>query len=301
MSRSLTQHCGRIVIAGRPNVGKSTLMNHILGTHLAATTSKPQTTRNRIIGLHTDANYQMIFVDTPGIHDDKKRLLNRRLNKTAINSLVEGDVTLFMIEAGNWGDDDLRVLKYLKETGVPVILLVNKVDLISNKETLLPFLQQVSVLHDFSEIVPMSVFREKHIHRLIEQLKPYLPEGEFEYDADDITDRSMRFVSSELIREQLMKVLGQELPYALAVEIDAYEDTPKGIFIAATIFVAREGQRRIVIGSKGATLKKVGSEARKRISGLVGQPVHLKTWVKVKAGWLDSPRMLDRFSFDREG
>lgn len=296
----MTSYCGRVVIAGRPNVGKSTLMNHILGMHLAATTSKPQTTRNRILGLHTEANYQMIFIDTPGIHDDKKRLLNRRLNKTAINTLAEGDVILFMIEAGRWEEDDRRVLKHLKETQVPVILLVNKVDLVSDKETLLPFLQQVSAQYDFAEIVPMSVFREKHIHRLIEQLKPYLPEGEFEYDPDDITDRSMRFVSSELIREQLMQVLGQELPYALAVEIDAYEDTPKGIFIAATIFVAREGQRRIVIGNKGAMLKKVGSEARQRISGLIGQPVHLKTWVKVKSGWLDNPRMLDRFSFDRE-
>lgn len=293
--------CGYAVIVGRPNVGKSTLMNHILGVHLAATTPKPQTTRNRILGIHTDDTHQILFVDTPGIHSNAKRLLNQRLNKTAIASLVGADVLVFLVEAGQWRDEDERVLAHLKESGTPVILIVNKVDLIKVREALLPFLEQVSVKHKFAEIIPMSAFSERDIEHLLSSLKRYVPERGFEFSEDDMTDRSMRFVAAELVREQLMMLLGAEVPYSLAVEIEYYKESEKGVDVGAIIYVEREGQKRIVIGKGGENLKVVGTDARKRISGIIDRPVHLKLWVKVKAGWGDHPGLVDRFSLDRDG
>jgi len=300
LNNRATTHSGHVVIVGRPNVGKSTLMNHVLGVHLAATTPKPQTTRNRILGIHTDGNYQLVFVDTPGIHLNAKKLLNRRLNKTAIGTLAEGDVIVFMVEAGNWTDEDARVLDYLREVSVPVILVVNKVDRVADKETLLPYLSDLSQRHAFAEIIPMSAFRQRDIDYFLGKLKNFIPERSFEFDEDDMTDRSMRFIAAELIREQLMNSLAQELPYALAVEIEAYEEGPKGVTISAAIHVEREGQKRIVIGKKGEMLKKVGMESRRRIAGIVGVPVHVKLWVKVKEGWTDNPRLLERFNLDRD-
>lgn len=275
-------------------------MNHVLGVHLAATTPKPQTTRNRILGIHTEDNYQLIFVDTPGIHRNSGKLLNRRLNKTAIGTLAEGDVIVFMVEAGKWTDEDSQVLEYLKDVKVPVVLVANKVDRIKDKAKLMPFLAKAGALFDFAEIIPMSAYRERNIAYFLETLRRYVPEGPFEFDDDEMTDRSMRFISSELIREQLMHALEKEIPYAVAVEIEQYEEGPKGITIGAVIYVEREGQKRIVIGKGGETLKKVGSEARRRISGIIGQPVHTKLWVKVKEGWSDNARLLERFSLDRE-
>jgi len=297
---STTTHCGRVVIVGRPNVGKSTLMNHVLGVHLAATTPKPQTTRNRILGIHTDGDHQIVFVDTPGIHLDARKALNRRLNKTAIGTLAEGDVIVFMVEAGRWTDEDEQVLHHLEAESAPVVLLVNKVDRIKEKAALLPYLQSVSARHDFAEIIPLSVFRERDIRRFLDVVKKYIPARPFEFDEDEMTDRSMRFVSAELIREQLMQALEKELPYALAVEVEEYQEGPNGVSIAAVVYVEREGQKRIVIGRKGEMMKKVGSEARRRIGGILGVPVHLKLWVKVKAGWSDDARLLERFTLDRE-
>ena len=289
-----------MVIVGRPNVGKSTLMNHVLGVHLAATTPKPQTTRNRILGIHTDGDHQIVFVDTPGIHLDARKALNRRLNKTAIGTLAEGDVIVFMVEAGRWTDEDEQVLHHLEAESAPVVLLVNKVDRIKEKAALLPYLQSVSARHDFAEIIPLSVFRERDIRRFLDVVKKYIPARPFEFDEDEMTDRSMRFVSAELIREQLMQALEKELPYALAVEVEEYQEGPNGVSIAAVVYVEREGQKRIVIGRKGEMMKKVGSEARRRIGGILGVPVHLKLWVKVKAGWSDDARLLERFTLDRE-
>lgn len=294
-------YCGHAVIAGRPNVGKSTLLNRVLDMHLAATTPKPQTTRNRILGIYTQDQHQLVFVDTPGIHDDGNRQLNRRLNKTAVGSLVEADVVLFMIEAGTWHDDDKRVLKFLQNVEVPVVLVVNKIDKIGKKETLLPFIESVSKHYPFAGIVPVSAFQRKDVDVLLRTLLDYMPENDFEFAADEITDRSMRFVSSELVREQLMHVLEKEAPYAVAVEIDDYQEEDNGIHINATIYVEREGQKRIVIGKKGAVLKVVGTEARKRISAVVGAPVHIKLWVKIKADWRENQNMLNRFVIDNPG
>ncbi len=275
-------------------------MNHVLGVHLAATTPKPQTTRNRILGIHTDGDHQIVFVDTPGIHLDARKALNRRLNKTAIGTLAEGDVIVFMVEAGRWTDEDEQVLHHLEAESAPVVLLVNKVDRIKEKAALLPYLQSVSARHDFAEIIPLSVFRERDIRRFLDVVKKYIPARPFEFDEDEMTDRSMRFVSAELIREQLMQALEKELPYALAVEVEEYQEGPNGVSIAAVVYVEREGQKRIVIGRKGEMMKKVGSEARRRIGGILGVPVHLKLWVKVKAGWSDDARLLERFTLDRE-
>jgi GTP-binding protein Era len=275
-------------------------MNHVLGVHLAATTPKPQTTRNRILGIHTQDDYQLVFVDTPGIHADAKKLLNRKLNKTAIATLAEADVIVFLVEAGSWTEEDRRVLEYLQAVDVPVILVANKVDRIGNKESLLPYLQAMSLRHAFAELVPISAFRAQDIDYLLEKIKAHVPRRAFEFEEDEMTDRSMRFVSSELIREQLMQALEKEVPYSVAVQIEQYEEGPKGITIGAVIYVEREGQKRIVIGKKGETLKKVGMEARKRIAGIVGCPVHTKLWVKVKEGWTENARLLEQFSLDRD-
>ncbi|MGV6816196.1 MAG: GTPase Era [Thiotrichales bacterium] len=292
--------CGQAVIVGRPNVGKSTLMNHILGVHLAATTPKPQTTRNRILGIHTDQTHQILFIDTPGIHKNARRLLNQRLNKTAVASLAGADVLVFLIEAGQWRDEDERVLAHLKESRAPVVLVVNKIDLVKPRDALLPFLEKVGSKHSFAEIIPMSAFDERDIGHLLSSLKHYIPEREFEFSEDEMTDRSMRFVAAELVREQLMIRLGAELPYSLAVEIEYYRESEKGVDIGAIIFVERDSQKRIVIGKAGENLKAVGIEARKRISGIISQPVHLKLWVKVKTGWGDNPGLVDRFSLDHD-
>jgi len=292
--------CGRIVIAGRPNVGKSTLLNRMLGVHLAATAPKPQTTRHRILGVRTEGDTQMVFIDTPGIHGRQKRLLNRRINRAAIAALADADLVLFVIEAGKWRDEDEAVLARLRDLPVPVILVVNKVDRVRDKTRLLPFLAEVGEKGDFAEIVPISAFREKSVRRLLEVIRRHLPEQPFLYEPDTLTDRSMRFLSAELVREQLMQALQAEVPYSVAVEVESFREQPHRIDISALIYVERESQKKIVIGEKGRVLKHVGSVARRRIAALAGKPVHLKLWVKVKPGWADDPRWLDRLDVEGE-
>jgi len=289
---------GHIVIAGRPNVGKSTLMNRILGVHLAATAPKPQTTRNRILGIHSDKNTQIVFVDTPGIHDDHKGLLNSRLNKTAIASLSEGDAIVFMIEVGKWKKEDEHVLTYLSKENTPVILVVNKIDRVKSKSSLLPFLEKVQGQYKFAEIIPVSAYSEESVGYLLKQLTQYIPPGPFQYNEDEITDRSMRFIAAEMVREQLTLILKDELPYTLAVTIEEYNDSIERVEISAVIYVSTECQKRIVIGKQGKVLKQAGTKARQRIAGILGQRVHLNLWVEVKSGWMDSPQMLDQLNFD---
>jgi GTP-binding protein Era len=292
---------GHVVIAGRPNVGKSTLMNRILGVHLAAATPKPQTTRNRILGIHTHKSTQIVFIDTPGIHDEYRKLLNRRLNKTAITSLSEGDVIVFMIEAGKWKKEDEHVLAFLRKEKRPTVLVINKIDRIGSKNALLPFLKKVQGQYEFAEIIPISAFSNESVGYLIKQLDKYIPLGSFQYSGDDITDRSMRFVAAEMVREQLTQMLEKELPYSLAVEIEEYKEADGRVEISAVIYVLSEGQKRIVIGHKGKVLKQAGTKARLRIAGILGHPVHLNLWVKVKSGWTENSRMLDQLNFDAGG
>lgn len=290
--------CGQVVIAGRPNVGKSTLLNAFVGVHLAAATSKPQTTRNRIVGIYSDDTTQIVFLDTPGIHLGGQRLLNKTLNKTAIAALPEGDVVMFVVEAGRWTEEDEVVLGHLADIKAPVVLVINKVDHIDDKTELVPFLQQMQSKYSFAEIIPISAFRARNVRYLLKQLHAYMPEGDFAYSADDITDRNMRFIAAEMVREQLTAELSQELPYALAVDIERFEEKDGATEIGAVIYVERDGQKGIVIGNQGKRLKSVGIKARRRIEAITGQHIRLELWVKVKSGWQDSPDMLTRFGLD---
>ena len=299
MSEQKTR-CGYVAIIGRPNVGKSTLLNKFLGVHLAATANKPQTTRNRILGVLSGSDLQVIFVDTPGIHRQQKRLLNRKLNRTAQASIHGNDLVLFVIEAGRWMSEDDLVLNKLNEVDAPILVVINKIDTLSSKEALLPFLESVQRKLPNAELIPVSAFDEKSVDYLLDKVITFIPEGEFIYAEDAITDRPMRFHSAEMVREQLIQSLEQELPHAIAVKIERYEEKERRIEIHALIIVERESQKRIVIGKNGQVLKKVGSIARKNIANLVDRPVHLELWVKVKSGWQDSETLLSQFGLDQD-
>ncbi len=292
--------CGYVAIIGRPNVGKSTLLNKFLGVHLAATANKPQTTRNRILGILSGTDLQIIFVDTPGIHRQQKRLLNRKLNRTAQASIHGNDLVLFVVEADRWSSEDDLVLGKLKELDAPVIMVINKIDTLESKEALLPFLQKAQEKLPGAEVIPVSAFDEKSVDYLLDKVIERIPKGDFVYSQDAITDRPMRFHSSEMVREQLIQSLEQELPHAIAVNIERYEESETRIEIHALIIVEREGQKRIVIGKNGQVLKKVGTIARKNIARLVDKRVHLELWVKVKSGWQDSEQMLNQFGLDQD-
>ncbi len=290
--------CGQVIIIGRPNVGKSTLLNQFVETHLVATASRPQTTRNRIIGIRTSGSSQFVFIDTPGIHLQGKRLLNTRLNQAAVATIPEADVVLFVIVAMRFTKEDELVLENLKSVTTPVILVINKIDTVKDKEKLLPFIDSVRSKYNFAEVVPCSAQKNKTLKPLLATIESYLPEKEFDYEADSLTDRSMRFLGSELIREQLVRTLEQELPHAIAVEIETWKEDDKRIYIDALIYVEREGQKKIVIGKGGRVLKHAGSKARKNIEALSGRPVHLELWVKVKPGWQDSGNLLRQFGIE---
>ncbi len=290
--------CGQVIILGRPNVGKSTLLNQFVETHLVATASRPQTTRNRIIGIRTTEKSQFVFIDTPGIHMKGKRLLNARLNQAAVATIPEADVVLFVVVAMRFTKEDELVLENLQSVSAPVILVINKIDTIKTKENLLPFIDSVRSKYDFAEVVPCSAKKNKTLKPLLSTIESYLPEQEFEYAVDLITDRPMRFLGSEMIREQLVCSLEQELPHAIAVEIETWKEDEKRIYIDALIYVERDGQKKIVIGKGGHILKRAGTLARKNIEALAGRPVHLELWVKVRPGWQDSVNLLKQFGIE---
>jgi len=294
------RQCGHVAIIGRPNVGKSTLLNKFLGVHLAATANKPQTTRNRILGILGGDDIQIIFVDTPGIHRQEKRLLNKKLNRAAYASIYGNDLVLLVVEAGRWTAEDDLVVNKLHDVKAPVLLVINKQDALDNKEALLPYIKQVSQHYDFAGVVPVSAFDDKSVDYLLERIVAYIPEADFLYPESSITDRPMQFHSAELVREQLIQSLEQELPHAVAVQVERYEDTGKRIEVHALIIVERDGQKKIVIGKNGQVLKKVGTIARKKIAALVDKPVHLELWVKVKQGWQDNEQLLSQFGLDQE-
>ena len=292
--------CGFIAIVGRPNVGKSTLLNSFLGQKVSITSKKPQTTRHRILGVKHNSDSQLVFVDTPGIHQNAKKMMNRHMNKVASATLSDVDCILFLVEAGKWTEEDDLVLQHLQESKIPVIMAVNKIDLVKPKERLLDYILEVSSKYDFIELVPVSAGKSKNLDRLEELLISQLPRSHAFFPKDQITDRSNRFLAAEIIREKLMRQLGQELPYALTVEIEQYKDKKEKIDIAAKIWVERDGQKAIVIGSKGANLKKVGTAARKEMEYIFDNKVFLKLWVKVKAGWSDDQRALKSLGYIEE-
>ncbi len=288
---------GVIAIVGRPNVGKSTLMNRILGEKLSITSRKPQTTRHRLLGIKTTGSAQFVYVDTPGIHSNAETAMNRYLNRAATGSMEDVDVVVFVIDGEKWSEEDEAVLELLKGQRAPVVAVVNKVDQIGNKEALLPLIESLSDRFPFSAIVPLSALKGKGIAQLEETLESLLPEGGHFYDEDQITDRSERFLVAERIREKLTRQLGQELPYALTVEIEQFKEEGNLTEIAAVIWVEREGQKGIVIGKKGARLRSVGKEAREELEQLLGRKIFLQLWVKVRAGWSDDDRALQSLGY----
>lgn len=288
---------GYAAILGRPNVGKSTLVNHLLGQKLSITSRRPQTTRHRILGIKTTPTYQVVYVDTPGMHHGGGCALNRYMNRAAAGALNDGDVVVFMIEAGRWTEGDERVLRRLRETQSPVIVGINKVDRIADKSKLLPFMADVSRRTGLDELIPLSARRGVNTDILESRVVDRLAPGEPLYPDDQLSDRNERFLSAELIREQLTGRLNQELPYRLSVEIERFSDASDPVRIAAIVWVERRSQKPIVVGREGATLKKAGTRARREIETLLGRRVHLDLWVKVKAGWSDDEQALNRMGY----
>ncbi len=284
--------CGTIAIVGRPNVGKSTLMNGLIGQKISITSPKPQTTRHRIHGILTLDEAQLVFVDTPGIHLNGGKALNRVMNRTASSALEGVDVVMMLVEAGRFTDEDARVAQLIANVKVPVVLVINKVDKIQPREKLLPYLAELGQKVAFTESLPISAYDKKHTQLVINTLIKHLPEGEAMFDEDMVTDASSRFLAAEMVREKLMRRLEKEIPYGLTVEIEKYEVTPERVIIDALILVEREGQKRIVIGEGGGMLKQVGSEARQDLMRMLDSRVHLQLWVKVKDNWSDDERAL---------
>ena len=293
---------GFVAIVGRPNVGKSTLMNYMLGQKISITSHKPQTTRHRILGIKSENAYQAVFIDTPGLHLDAKKAMNRYLNRAASSAMDDVDLVLLVIEAGKWTEEDDNVLKRLAGGKAPLVLVVNKVDTIKDKETLLPELQGLAGKADFSGIVPLSARDGKGVADLEKVIVSYLQPGDPIFPEDQITDRSERFLAAEIVREKLMRKLGKELPYAVTVEIEQFKEDPeRGLLdIAALIWVERDSQKRIVIGKGGAQLKEIGRLARLDMERLFGEKVFLRLWVKVKEGWSDNERILGSLGYRDE-
>jgi len=292
---------GVTAVVGRPNVGKSTLVNRLLGERLCITASRPQTTRHRILGVVTHGNVQIALVDTPGIHGNARRRLNRALNRSAAGALAGVDLALFVVAAGHWGEDDERVAGHLRGAGVSVLGVVNRVDQIRDKTRLLPYLAELDQRLEFAAIVPVSARRGDNVDALQDEIVKHLPAGEHGYAADTLTDRSERFLAAELVREPLTRGYGDEVPHALSVEIERFERAPDGrLTIGAVICVEREGQKGILIGRGGDRLKDVGRRARRAMEQMFDAPVYLDLWVKVRAGWSDDARALRELGYDEE-
>jgi GTP-binding protein Era len=294
-------HAGHVAVIGRPNVGKSTLVNALVGAKVSITSSRPQTTRHRLLGIATFAHGQLLLVDTPGIHDDQGKAsssaMHRWMNRAARGALEGVDAAVLVVQAGRWDAGDSLAYDALKAAGVPVVLAVNQVDTIKDKTALLPFLGEVSEGRDFAAVHPVSALKRKGLEPLVDTLLSLVPQQDAFYAEDEITDKSQRFLAAELVREQLMRQLGAELPYATTVEIESFvEDaTPRAgplLRIGAVIWVERDGQKAIVIGKGGARLRDVGTRAREQMERLFGQKVFLETWVRVREGWSDDEAAL---------
>ena len=290
-------NCGYVALIGRPNVGKSTLMNHMLGQKISITSRKPQTTRHRIIGINTTEAGQIIYMDTPGMHRVKKKALNRYLNKTADTTLLGVDVVVWLIDGLSWHEYDEVIFKKLERAGLPVILAVNKVDKVKAKDDILTFFAEAQKRYPFKEMLPISALKGTNLDRLENILMEQLPEGDLIYPEDQITDRPERFLAAEIVREKLTRRLGDELPYSMTVEIERYEEQKKITKIYAIVWVERDSQKNIVIGKQGEMLKKVGTDARIDIEKLIDKKVYLQIWVKVKKGWANSERALQSLGF----
>ncbi|MFI4937574.1 MAG: GTPase Era [Candidatus Berkiellales bacterium] len=289
--------CGFVAIVGRPNVGKSSLLNAILGKKISITCFKPQTTRHQILGIKTEGDHQTVYVDTPGLHLGAKKALNRQMNRTAKNALIDVNAVIFMVEALKWTAEDEMVCQMLQTLSCPIIIAINKVDLVPNKERLLPFLQELTQYLPQAKVVPISVKKKYQIKIIEEFINPLLPESEFYFPPDQIMSQNSRFYIAEMIREKLMHLLEKEIPYALTVEIEKCETQQNMLLIHALIWTEREGQKSIIIGANGNMLKEVGSRARADLERHFEQKVCLKLWVKVKESWSDDVRALQSLGY----
>jgi len=292
--------CGTVAIVGRPNVGKSTLMNALVGQKISITSRKAQTTRHRIVGIQTTDDAQYVFVDTPGFQNRHASALNRSLNRAVTSTLSSVDLVLFVVEAGQYGADDEKVLSLLPKN-TPVLLVANKLDRVtgdSRSEVMMPFLEKMGQLFPFREVVPMSAKTRDHITRLFQIIRPYLPEGEPMYDADAMTDRSERFLASEIIREKVFRWTGDELPYTSTVVIDKFETEGRLRRVFATILVERDAHKAMIIGNKGSKLKQISTEARLDMEKLFDGKVYLEMWIKVKSGWADNEAGLRAYGYE---
>ena len=285
-------YCGYVAIVGRPNVGKSTLLNHILGQKLCITSRKPQTTRHTLLGIKTKDNIQVIFVDTPGIHTNQERAINRVMNRSAASVIADVDLVIFVVDRFEWSEADEYVAKYLSNNQVPVIVAVNKVDMIEDKDALLPHLKFLASKVNAADFIPLSALRKINLDELEAKIQTYIPQKIHLYPEDQITDRSERFLAAEIVREKITRQLGAEVPYQVTVEIEQFRVEGKMTYIDALILVERDGQKKIIIGTKGERIKKIGEQARADIESLLDSKVMLRTWVKIRSGWSDDERAL---------
>lgn len=294
----MTSHCGYIALIGRPNVGKSTLLNRLIQHKLSITSRKPQTTRHSILGICTKGQNQFVFVDTPGIHQGIKKTINRMMNKTAIRSLRDSDAIVFIIDALLWKEDDDYILKLVEKADKPTFLVINKVDKIKEKSTLLPWINDLAAKFNFTAIFPISAKTGYQVERLEENLIKVLPQGPHLFSDEDLTDRSMKFLCAELVREKIFRFSGQELPYSTTVEIESFKEEEKLIRIHALILVDKENHKRMIIGDKGSKLKEIATLARIDMENLLGKKVFLQCWCKVKSGWADDERLLKQLGYE---
>lgn len=288
---------GTIAVLGRPNVGKSTLVNALVGAKVSIVSPRPQTTRHRLLGIASFPEGQLLLVDTPGIHGQQKRAMNRMMNRAARGAVEGVDAAMLVIEAGRWTDDDALAYRALKDSGLPCVLVINKVDKFPDKGALLPFMAEVTREREFSSVYPLSALRKRGLEGLVKTLLKLVPESQALYADDEITDRSERFLAGELVREQLMTRLGEELPYSATVEIEKFELDGEMLRIAAVVWVEREGQKPIVIGKGGERLKAISTGARIGMEKLFGRKVFLETWCRVREGWSDDEAALRRFGY----
>lgn len=300
----MASHFGFVAIIGRPNVGKSTLMNHLIGQKISITSRKPQTTRNRILGIDTDGEYQAAYVDTPGLHRQEARAINHLMNRAAESALGDVDLVLFVVDPFVWNDDDEMAFARVRQAnkaGCPTVLILNKLDQLGDKKKLLPVIEKISEKLNFEAVIPVSALKGVNLPEVKKIIKDYLPEGEHLFDDDSVTDRSQRFLAAEIVREKLMRQMGDELPYSATVEIEEFREDGELLRISAAILVERDGQKKMVIGAGGQRVKKIGSEARIDMERLFDSKVFLKLFVKVKAGWADDKRALKSLGYDDFG
>ena len=290
--------CGYVAIVGRPNVGKSTLLNHILGQKISITSRKPQTTRHQVLGIKTEGDDQIIFVDTPGLHKVESRAINRLMNAAASSAIKDVDAVIFVVDRTAFTEEDEMVLEQISAASVPTILAINKIDLLEDKSTLLPHLQKLAEKGDFAAIMPVSALNKHNVAELENEVVKYLPESTHFFPEDQITDRSQRFLAAEIVREKITRQLGDELPYAITVEIEEFGMEKGVLHISALIFVERNGQKRILIGDGGSKLRSIGTDARVDMELLFDCKVMLRLWIKVKSGWSDDERALRSLGYD---